>query len=143
MVKGSKTAVFSLPLWQVLTGETARTPLPKVKTYVVEEDASRNLQGRGHDLPLALTQHNVTMHNTFLQRRLERERQRQQRAELEGRAGHASATAARGGGGGMWAGCATGNPDAEWRMRCWLVEMEQQQRDLRPLVNFKLASPTA
>ena len=116
--------------------------MPKVKTYVVEEDASRSLQGRGHDLPLALTQHNVTMHNTFLQRRLERERQRQQRAELEGKAGHASA-AARGGGGGMWAGGATGNPDAEWRMRCWLVETEQQQRDLRPLINFKLAIPTA
>ena len=126
-------------------GEAERAPLPQVKTYVVQEDVSRNVQGRSHDLPLALTQHNVTMHNTFLQRRLERERQKQRRVELEKKVGLASAAAAAagGGGGGRWVGCSTDNLDVESRMRRWLSDTEQQQRDFQPLINFKVAIPIA
>ncbi|KAK7473981.1 hypothetical protein BaRGS_00034750 [Batillaria attramentaria] len=109
--------------------DPVRTPLPQVKTYVVEEDSKR-LQGRGLDKPAALTQHNIDLHNTLLQRRADKERAKAKRVERERH------------GGGAVGGGVSDSPDLDSRMKRWLLDTEHQ-RDFQPTeaaFNFKIAA---
>lgn len=126
-------------------GDRGHVPLPQVKTYVLENNLTSLLQTRVQSqLPLALTQHNVRLHDIFLRRRSEREKMRSRRTELEGRTGFI-AIGERGGEAEEDNVRSTGrvaSADAECRMRRWLIETEHQ-RDQQPLVNFKIAIPAA
>lgn len=140
-----------------LQAQEARTLLPQVRTYVLEgSDIAKRMTSQGHEgtsttsRPMALTLQNVSMHNTFLARRQEREKARLRRAELERRTGlHAQQYQQQyaEGGGSLWS--QQQQQDTEVRMRRWLLDMEHQQqhRDIgvQPLTaTFKVAiMPTA
>lgn len=137
----------SYDYFQGLLTEKARAALPQVRTYVVERtDASKPLPGQGLDLatpkrPFALTQHNVSMHNIFLQRRQEQEKTRHRRVEPGRKVGLCGFSL-----GGEEAPGWTQSQDADVRMRRWLGDIEyQQQKDILPVaVSFKMAvMPTA
>lgn len=113
------------------------TPAPLVCTYVLEEDLSQRLDGGGLHQPVALTLHNLNLHNALQQRRLEREILRRRRAQRQVTAAGDAAVGNEDVGKVML----DSSPDTDGRLKRWLMET-QQHRDLKHMVTFKIDPQT-